>query len=61
MMNDVMPQPGNYGDETDEQRRDRVNAFVASDAFSDFALECFKQGVRLAIAEQIAKGVIDRP
>jgi hypothetical protein len=44
---------------SDKKKRDRLNACVASDAFSDFALKAFAEGVQRAIADLIAKGVID--
>ncbi len=45
--------------ETEEERRDRVAAFIASDAFSDFVLERFAEAIRRAVAEQVRMGLID--
>ena len=36
-----------------------LDAFVESDAFDTFLLECFEQGIREAVAEQQALGLPD--
>ena len=37
-----------------------LDAFVESDAFDQFLLECFEQGIQAAVAEQEALGLPDR-
>ena len=51
-MNAIDPQIARPAELSPEERDARTNAFLASEAFIPFVLDCFARGVRRAITEE---------